>query len=616
MVTVAAAAALAGCGSTHAARSDAGGGGGGATGAGGSATPAPDGGGAGGGTDAQQIDAGGDASEARDASVGGDASDAGQVEDATPATCTGALCSDFPATPIFDGVPSSVASMFSGDPPIGSGGACITEPQDGTMFPNNWLRPRVKFANASGQLAQIRMSAPNQANTLVAYTASDAFALPADIWATLRLHQVDDPVTVTVWVQGGAASSVRFTTAPVAASGSIVFFSDDPTMRIASPLDCYTDLSLCDGAWALRGFSVGDASTVPVLAVSQVAQPSRRQDTGDPAPVTCVGCHAATPDSAYVSAVDHYAWRAAVAAVSPPSPGAQWATLTPGGLEALQQPGWGRFSYTKSGGAMDYWRPGLRIGVASLGELDPTRADWGDSADQNDSPKLAWINIEAPNQHVKLASDPANWAFVSYAPNAGVSSGNALGFLSRTGDTLGAATPSWSHDGTTVAYASTNASVSGRLNIEAVNVNTMATNPLLRGTQQASNAARAPGLTDIYTVPFNGGLGGVATPVPGASTTDFEEYYPAYSPDDRLIAFTRVPAGQVMFANPYAEIALVRASGGPATPLAANVPPACSGRVSPGVKNIWAMWSPTRPRSATRSTTGWCSRRPAATPRP
>src|SRR6185295_12250842 len=91
------------------------------------------------------------------------------------------------------------------------------------------------------------------------------------------------------------------------------------------------------------------------------------------------------------------------------------------------------------------------------------------------------------------------------------------------------------------------------------------------------------------------GLGGFATPLAGASSPQLEEYYPDYSPDDELVSFSAVPAGQTMFANPSSEIALVTAKGTPATGrirLAANDPPACTGKFSPGVNNHAARWAP------------------------
>ena len=43
-------------------------------------------------------------------------------------------------------------------------------------------------------------------------------------------------------------------------------------------------------------------------------------------------------------------------------------------------------------------------------------------------------------------------------------------------------------------------------------------------------------------VPFNDGRGGAAAPLAGAADPMFEEYYPAFSPDDQLVAYTRVHA--------------------------------------------------------------------------
>ncbi len=103
------------------------------------------------------------------------------------------------------------------------------------------------------------------------------------------------------------------------------------------------------------------------------------------------------------------------------------------------------------------------------------------------------------------------------------------------------------------------------------------------------------GAADLYQVPYADKAGGTATPVAGASTPENEEYYPAFSPDDHLIAFTRVPAGQEMFANPSAEMWVVpHQTGAQPKRLAANDPPTCSGKSSPGVNNHWPKWSPDR----------------------
>jgi len=63
---------------------------------------------------------------------------------------------------------------------------------------------------------------------------------------------------------------------------------------------------------------------------------------------------------------------------------------------------------------------------------------------------------------------------------------------------------------------------------------------------------------DIYTVPAEGGQ---ATPLPGASGGGFN-YYPAYSPDGRWLAFTRHLNGQSTYADEAADIYIIPAGGG------------------------------------------------------
>lgn len=59
-----------------------------------------------------------------------------------------------------------------------------------------------------------------------------------------------------------------------------------------------------------------------------------------------------------------------------------------------------------------------------------------------------------------------------------------------------------------------------------------------------------------------------------------------------------------MYDQPAAEVSVIPSSGGTATRLAANDPPACSGQVSPGVTNSWPKWGPTA-LSANGSTYYW-----------
>lgn len=159
------------------------------------------------------------------------------------------------------------------------------------------------------------------------------------------------------------------------------------------------------------------------------------------------------------------------------------------------------------------------------------------------SSQLIWVDLEATQ----------------------ASQGEAWGIIARTGDNLGVGSPTWSHDGDRIVYVSTDVETTGRLDA---------------------------GIGNLYSVPFNNRAGGAAAPVTGAATTEFAEYYPAFSPDDTLLAFNRIPTGQNMYNAGNAEVFVLPAIGGTPTRLAANDPTSCSGKTSPGVTNSWPKWSP------------------------
>jgi hypothetical protein len=516
-----------------------------------------------------------------------------------PVRCSGpnGLCTDFPTAPIVEmGASTSTCSSPSGT------GPCVTEPEDGTLFPNNWLRPRFSVQGAGGPM-KITLHSDKESNDLTVYTAGNNWQMPKDLWTSLASHVQDSPITVTVCGASGGSSTSHFTIAPVPAAGTMVFWAANPAFVNIDPHMCQPpngNPTTCANIAELRGFEVGSETTATVLQIGDVAQRTTT-DSGNPSPVTCIGCHSATPDKSFVTFADSYPWRTATASVAGtgvlPSPsGASFPTVTPGGLAALLQPGWGPFSFSLNKADVNpYWLPGLRIGIGSLGLKDPLgQPDYGNAPDQNDSPNLAWFNLEAPN--VRMGNN-ANWSYASFAPGAGIDSGNALGFIAHNGDICGnvpcgAGMPNWSHDGSTIVYVSTNASQSGRFNRETPTPGDTG-DPTTRATAQTTNPFRVPGMTNLYTVPFNGGVGGTASPLNGAASTEREEFYPAFSPNDALVAYTAVPAGQTMYANPNAELYVVSAGGAvSAQRLKANDPPACSPKRSPGINNHWPKWSP------------------------
>ena len=71
-------------------------------------------------------------------------------------------------------------------------GPCVTEPEDGSLFPNNWLPPRVHVPGNSGYL-KITFHADMESTDLVVYAQGDSWTLPKTIWQNLAAHIVGAP---------------------------------------------------------------------------------------------------------------------------------------------------------------------------------------------------------------------------------------------------------------------------------------------------------------------------------------------------------------------------------------------------------------------------------------
>ena len=415
-------------------------------------------------------------------------------------------CNDFPADPIIGpGAPPNAPGLFGAADGGGPMGAtpCLVEPQDGALFPNNWLRPRfrVKSSGSTRHLYEFRLHATTEAHDLLVYTTSLSWTMPKDMWLAVTSHVIDEPITMSV--RSAEFDGQKLTTTP--ATGAIGTFTIAPVVAEG------TLVYRTSRGKVLKGFTVGDES------VGVVLQPS--QTSG-----RCLGCHASTPDGLFIghevsddpgfgipSRVEFHSGNGMARACAfrhrrrSHAPGPQrsaHAELHTGVLGARQSP---RVLDVPRRARLDRSRGDVDGAGSRMGDLRPRGG--------REAPVLVRREPRRATHRVRVGGDDAL----------------------RNGDAR-------------------------------------------RGRPPRDPVRRA--------------RGGTSVPLEGANNPSLSEYYPAFSPDDRFIAFARVPANETTYNDPLAEVGIIPSAGGSAIRLDANDPPACSGAISPGVTNSWPKWAP------------------------
>jgi hypothetical protein len=483
------------------------------------------------------------------------------------------------------------------------------------MLPANWVRPRFRTVATGVDLYEIRIHSPVEANDLVAYTKRATWYLPRQIWAGsggagadggfasgtgLANNAAGTPVTVTIRGVSTTAPGTPigvtgdFNIAPVNATGSVVFWT------ASSP-------TLAPQASRLYGFSSGDEGVESALTLSNLQWTGQIGEDGaelrgyydspklagfTDGQVRCVGCHAPTPDGQAVVFTDSFPWPKG-ASVLGATPGAVPSFIGAGAQAVMKMPWWG--TQTMSPG---HFKAGDRTLVTSYGTTFksgmPRNKPWQALPTYNTaSPlqddfikwhQLAWIDLESTAAiNVAVTDSPDYGATLTARQNAAAAAQGTAWGLIATGDTgLSDVTPSLSH-GVTSAGAATG--------VDSIVYVATDYSPDGHPDYLATTA-------DIRTVAFNKRAGGTSAPLAGASSASYLEYDPSYSPDDKLIAFTRapVPAGSGSPDGPYYNrnglVMVIPAGGGTATRLAANDPNTCAGDASSAIINSYLRWSP------------------------
>jgi hypothetical protein len=492
-------------------------------------------------------------------------------------------CTDFPAQPLLDtesgsSPPGDAAALFGAPGNMGGSGVCVLEPQlsdgdkPGALFPRNWLRPRFRWQPLAGEdVWELRFTAEEQSHVLVVYTSRPVWKMPREMWKAVAEHSTGGPITLTIRGMSSrtrgrpSGTSGTFAIAPAEATGKLVYWAT-------------TSSEVGPDTSKLVGFDVGDESVIDALRVPQVDDRGILQEGGrdlrgkydqprgvPPGHVQCIGCHTSTPDGEAVAFTDHWPWNTVLASVQAESVGRAPAYLTSGAQRMLNQPWLGMTTFSEG-----HWRAGDRVLLTSYSPRNQSKGGVGFSdgapyPSQHDG--LAWFDLEAmatftTDQTKGDVQQQLNDQIVAQV-------GKGFGLLQLQGETRSAVTPNFSHDGRRIVYTSADSTQDGRIGPNNQEV-------------------------DLHVVPYNERAGGAVAPLQGAAEPKVAEYYPAFSHDDRLVAFTRVSKldqGQIYY-RPDGEVYVVPSDGGEATRLVANDPPACSGQKSPGIINSWPKWSP------------------------
>jgi tetratricopeptide (TPR) repeat protein len=85
---------------------------------------------------------------------------------------------------------------------------------------------------------------------------------------------------------------------------------------------------------------------------------------------------------------------------------------------------------------------------------------------------------------------------------------------------------------------------------------------------------------DLYTIPFDGGRGGTARPIPGASANGMSNSFPKISPDGRWLVWVQAKTGLLM--RPDSQLYIMPLAGGLPRRMACNLAP----------MNSWHSFSP------------------------
>ncbi|RPJ55255.1 MAG: tetratricopeptide repeat protein [Acidobacteria bacterium] len=460
----------------------------------------------------------------------------------------------------------------------------IDYPADGSIFPPDitaptflWRDPaataaswriEITFADGSAplkvsapgarlQIGEIDRNAIGITNQLPKLTPQQAAARTwtpdTEAWAAIKKHSVTGPATVTITGFGKTSSNQ-----PISRGQTRIHTSKDP---VGAPI-FYRDVPLIPSEVEKGIIKPLEPSKLPLIAwrLRNVAEPkSRLLLTGMH---TCANCHSFSRDGKTLGMdLDGPANDKGLYAIVPIKPQTS--------IRNEDVVAWSSFV----GKQRDPLRVGFMSQVSPDGKYVVTTVKPPAAATENATAEKVGLQRDVKSQLLFYVANFKAYRFLQvFYPTRGI-----LVWYDRTAKRLqplpGADDPGFVH-------ANSTWSPDGKY---LVFVRARAKDPYPPGSKPAlssNDPNETPIQYDLYRIPFNGGKGGKAEPIRGASQNGKSNSFPKISPDGRWIVFVQASNGLLM--RPDSELYIVPAAGGQARRMRCNT----------SLMNSWHSFSP------------------------
>ena len=210
------------------------------------------------------------------------------------------------------------------------------------------------------------------------------------------------------------------------------------------------------------------------------------------------------------------------------------------------------------------------VETSDTSRLSPNKIiSWSDYKKEDNEPTFGLLSQISPDGNYVLSTVKDLSIFVAVDDNLAYSQlffpiKGIIGIYDRLNDKFGVlngannpkyvqSNPTWSPDGKTVVFAKTEAYINEKVQ--------KAGKALLSINDVAEfKTGEKPFKFDLYSVDFNNGKGGEATPMKGASNNGKSNFFPKFSPDGKWIVFCQ--ADNFMLLQPDSRLYIMPSGGG------------------------------------------------------